>query len=92
MTPHRCPVCGGNGQVMNGFYGQVGGEWTSGSTAFEQCRSCNGTGVVWQPSVMGAFMLDPTKHPLMTALGGPMPIPCTCPQEVKDGKPWKSVV
>jgi len=46
-TACRCPVCNGNGLVQNGFYSQTSGCWTSGSTEFEQCRSCGGTGVVW---------------------------------------------
>lgn len=45
--PHRCPVCGGNGKVDNGFYNQTTGNWASTSTAFETCRSCGGTGIVW---------------------------------------------
>ncbi len=47
----RCPVCGGNGQVPNGFYGTTnvqGGVllWVSGGTAPETCRTCNGMGMV----------------------------------------------
>ena len=44
-----CPVCGGNGLVQKGFYNQVSGSWTSGTTAFEQCRSCYGTGYIIVP-------------------------------------------
>ena len=47
LTPFVCPVCGGNGLVANGFYNQVGGEWSSTSLTPEQCRSCQGTGIVW---------------------------------------------
>lgn len=43
----RCPVCGGNGLVSNGFYTQTSGHWSSNSTVPETCRSCNGTGVVF---------------------------------------------
>jgi len=43
-VPYRCPICGGAGVVPAGFYsmGIV-------STLFvpETCRSCNGTGIVW---------------------------------------------
>mgnify|MGYP001363827711 CR=1 FL=1 len=42
----RCPVCGGNGLVPNGFYLQTGGTWLSSSLAPETCRACNGTGVI----------------------------------------------
>jgi hypothetical protein len=45
--PHRCPVCGGNGIVPNSFYNTVSGMGYTISTAPEQCRSCNGTGIVW---------------------------------------------
>lgn len=45
--PSRCPVCGGNGIVPNGFYNQTSGHWSSTSTEPEKCRSCNGTGIVW---------------------------------------------
>ena len=44
-----CPVCGGNGLVMNGFYNQTSGVWTTGSTEPEMCRSCNGKGYVIVP-------------------------------------------
>lgn len=47
-TPHCCPVCGGNGQVPNGFYNQTGGKWASSSTAPETCRTCSGSGIVWR--------------------------------------------
>ena len=47
----RCPVCGGNGQVPNGFYSTTRMEygcliWASGSTEPEKCQSCNGKGYV----------------------------------------------
>lgn len=48
QTPHRCPVCGGNGLVSAGFYMQTSGTWSGTSTASEQCRSCTGTGIVWR--------------------------------------------
>lgn len=48
-TPHQCPVCLGNGQVSAGFYNQVTGVWSGTTTAFETCRSCGGSGVVWEP-------------------------------------------
>jgi hypothetical protein len=47
--PYVCPVCNGNGLRPPGFYSQVSGIWTDSSTALEKCRSCDGTGVVWQP-------------------------------------------
>lgn len=47
LTPFRCPVCGGNGIVAGGFYGQTSGQWLSAEVYSEECRSCKGTGVVW---------------------------------------------
>ncbi len=49
MIPHKCPVCGGNGLVANGFYRQTGGQWTTGSLNSDLCRACRGSGVVWTP-------------------------------------------
>ena len=46
-TPHRCPVCGGSGQVPWGFYNQ--GMATPTCVTPETCRSCGGTGIVWEP-------------------------------------------
>ncbi len=45
--PYICPVCKGNGLVSEGFYNQTSGEWTSVNINFETCRTCNGTGIVW---------------------------------------------
>lgn len=48
-TPHQCPVCLGVGQVANGFYARVGTQtWSAASLEPERCRSCDGSGVVWQ--------------------------------------------
>jgi len=47
MTPHKCPVCMGNGQVPNGFYLQTTGNWSQSGITPEKCRTCNGTGIVW---------------------------------------------
>ena len=45
MTVERCPVCGGDGLVDNGFYLSAGtGEWTTSSAEPETCRSCDGKG------------------------------------------------
>lgn len=46
-TPHTCPICGGNGIVPNGFYSSLNETYTVISTAPEKCKSCNGTGIVW---------------------------------------------
>lgn len=46
--PYCCPVCRGNGLVPNGFYGQTSEIWGSDGINREQCKSCQGTGVVWR--------------------------------------------
>jgi hypothetical protein len=43
---HKCPVCGGNGLVPNGFYTNISGFGTTNSATPEICRSCNGTGII----------------------------------------------
>ncbi|MDA3806306.1 MAG: hypothetical protein PF440_00190 [Thiomicrorhabdus sp.] len=43
----RCPICGGNGLVSRGFYNQTSGEWSTTDITPDVCRSCSGTGVVW---------------------------------------------
>lgn len=46
--PFRCPVCGGNGLVPDGFYDTTTGQWTAPTyVLYVKCRSCNGTGIVW---------------------------------------------
>lgn len=46
--PFRCPVCGGNGLVPDGFYDTTTGQWTAPTYVLSvNCRSCNGTGIVW---------------------------------------------
>lgn len=47
LVVRRCPVCGGSGHVPAGFYLGTGPTITTSSSMPEQCRSCNGTGVVW---------------------------------------------
>lgn len=48
LSPFCCPICKGNGLVQEGFYRQVSGRWDSSKIEFENCRSCNGTGIVWR--------------------------------------------
>ncbi len=48
QTPHRCPVCNGRGIVPNGWYSTTEQSWTTTSTTPDQCRSCSGTGVLWE--------------------------------------------
>jgi hypothetical protein len=53
-TPHRCPVCQGRGTVDQSFYSR--GQSTS-AIGTETCKSCNGTGILWEPST--PRFLDP---------------------------------
>lgn len=47
-TPHRCPVCDGQGNVPKGFYqSEAGLIYVDADTAL--CKSCWGAGVVWEP-------------------------------------------
>jgi hypothetical protein len=46
-TPYRCPVCNGKGIVPNGFYNSTEDSWATTSIAPETCKSCWGTGIVW---------------------------------------------
>ena len=52
MEAQRCPVCNGNGLVPNGFYNQVSGAWPTTNASPEQCRGCNGSGIVWEPKLI----------------------------------------
>lgn len=45
--PYTCSVCLGRGIVPSGFYTSTGNTWVTTATSPEQCKSCNGTGVVW---------------------------------------------
>ena len=49
QPPFRCPICNGIGLVDEGFYTQnMDGIWTTSRCGKEPCKSCNGTGIVWQ--------------------------------------------
>jgi hypothetical protein len=45
MKPYCCPVCLGVGTMPAGFYDQSG---SNACTARETCRSCDGTGILWE--------------------------------------------
>lgn len=49
-TPHTCPVCKGRKVVPNGFYRITNGCGMSSDATPEVCKSCNGTGVLWNCS------------------------------------------
>ncbi len=45
--PHRCPVCEGRGVVRSGFY-NTNPYYASSSISDEKCRTCFGTGILWE--------------------------------------------
>ena len=45
--PYCCPVCHGRGFVPNGFYNFTGDTIITISALPEQCRTCNGMGMIW---------------------------------------------
>jgi hypothetical protein len=49
MKPYTCPVCNGRKRVPSGFY-NTSGFGTSSTAVDEECRTCNGSGIVWGPS------------------------------------------
>lgn len=49
MIPHRCPICNGTGNVPGGFYYSTG-DFCVSNCATETCRTCGGTGVIWEAS------------------------------------------
>ena len=48
--PHRCPVCGGKGQVPSDFYSPF---TYSTTLPFQQCRACCGSGILWESTGEG---------------------------------------
>lgn len=47
--PHCCPVCYGRRGVPIGFYNaNPNGSSSTTTTVNEPCRSCGGSGVVWE--------------------------------------------
>ena len=53
MNACRCPVCSGRGLVAHGFYDPpaIGWNYIPSNSHGDTCRSCQGTGVVWEPHV-----------------------------------------
>jgi len=50
VKPFKCPICNGTGNVPGGFYESVGdGEWASTRLA-DECRKCEGKGIIWSES------------------------------------------
>lgn len=67
MTPHKCPICEGRGQVPSSFY-----DGMSTNAANTTCRSCYGTGIVWDNTQFPHYPI-PTI-PLDGPLNPPWPI------------------
>ncbi len=52
MTPQRCPVCDGRGQVPSALYAPpMQGVTTSAHAPMEPCRSCD-NGVLWSMEIV----------------------------------------
>ena len=52
MTPHRCPVCEGRGQVPSALYAPpMQGVTTSAGPRMQPCRSCD-NGVLWSMEIV----------------------------------------
>lgn len=43
----KCPICEGHGNVQGGFYNQLPNCPCMSSVTSEQCRNCDGTGIVY---------------------------------------------
>lgn len=52
MIVHLCPVCQGRGFVPLGFYSPYGAASTAND---ETCRTCKGTGVLWEQPHFNQF-------------------------------------
>lgn len=48
-TSYKCPVCEGRGHIPASFYEPMDG--TAIIAYLVTCRSCNGTGVVWDHAI-----------------------------------------
>lgn len=53
MKAHKCPVCDGNGLIPAGFYEKTPNIFPI------TCRSCKGTGVLWEPETLSDY--DPKR-------------------------------
>jgi molybdenum cofactor biosynthesis enzyme MoaA len=56
--PYKCPVCKGRGSMPGGFYESIGNNWVSRSHETDPCRSCNRTGLVWEPAITECITRD----------------------------------
>ena len=47
ITQQRCPICEGHGIVSGGFYTSLAGCGGASTVSTEQCKNCNGQGIVY---------------------------------------------
>lgn len=61
MIPHKCPVCEGRGKMLATFYG----ESTNEMSGLVNCKSCYGTGIIWDFSTTPYVpYIQPTITPI----------------------------
>lgn len=46
-TPHKCPICGGCGMVVGGFYTSIKNIGGTSAHTTEPCKACK-EGVIWK--------------------------------------------
>lgn len=57
MLPHKCPVCDGTGLKSESFYSPFcQGSWTTKPDQMVSCKTCGGTGIVWDPNSKPAWL------------------------------------
>ena len=47
-TPHKCPTCDGRGTMP---WWHEWPWWSGLDERFRKCRTCNGSGIVWEPDL-----------------------------------------
>lgn len=52
MTPFKCPVCQGTGNVPGGFYNSIDGMPYYSISTMEKCRACGGGGIVFSNEIV----------------------------------------
>lgn len=57
-TPHRCPVCQGAGKVESTLYQQGDLTTSSAFIGMVDCRSCYGTGVLWESELTSSYTFN----------------------------------
>lgn len=63
MTPHKCPVCSGRGVVDVSFY--ECNEYATGTAMYDvTCKTCHGTGIVWDQKDIGPWYPYCPNYPL----------------------------